>query len=102
MPANGGIPNLTYRSANWGQLGRAVHVAGSVSYVTGAHNVKVGYGGVALVSDLQNFTNDLNLAYTVNNGVPNSLTQTPAAVHDQLSDAQHVASTCRISGRSGG
>ena len=46
-----------------------------MSYVTGAHNLKIGYGGVALVSDLQNLTNDQNLAYTVNNGVPISLTQ---------------------------
>ena len=43
--------------------------------MTGAHNLKVGYGGVALVSDLENHTNDLNLAYTVSNGMPISLTQ---------------------------
>ena len=45
------------------------------AYVTGAHSLKVGYGGVALVSDLQSLTNDLNLAYTVSNGTPISLTQ---------------------------
>jgi hypothetical protein len=74
--ANGGIPNLTYRSANWGHSWDAQYTwRASVSYVTGAHNLKVGYGGVALVSDLQNHTNDLNLAYTVSNGVPISLTQ---------------------------
>jgi hypothetical protein len=74
---NGGIPNLTYRSANWGHSWDAQYTwRGSVSYVTGAHNVKIGYGGVALVSDLQNHTNDLNLAYRLNNGVPNQLTQT--------------------------
>jgi hypothetical protein len=75
--ANGGIPNLTYRSANWGHSWDAQYTwRGSASYVTGAHNLKVGYGGVALVSDLQNHTNDLNLAYRLNNGVPNQLTQT--------------------------
>jgi len=75
--ANGGIPNLTYRSANWGHSWDAQYTwRASVSYVTGAHNLKVGYGGVALVSDLLNNTNDLNLAYRVNNGVPNQLTQT--------------------------
>ncbi len=58
-----------------------------MSYVTGAHNLKIGYGGVALVSDLENHTNDLNLAYTVNNGTPISLSAEPAAVHHQLSDA---------------
>ena len=74
--ANGGIPNLTYRSANWSDSWDAQYTwRASVSYVTGAHNLKVGYGGVALVSDLQSFTNDHNLSYTVNNGVPISLTQ---------------------------
>jgi hypothetical protein len=74
--ANGGIPNLIYRSQNWADSWDAQYTwRASVSYVTGAHNLKIGYGGVALVSDLQNFTNDLNLAYTVSNGVPISLTQ---------------------------
>jgi hypothetical protein len=74
--ANGGIPNLTYRSANWSDSWDAQYTwRGSVAYVTGAHNLKVGYGGVALVSDLQSFTNDRNLSYTVNNGTPISLTQ---------------------------
>jgi hypothetical protein len=74
---NGGIPNLTYRSANWADSWDAQYTwRASVSYVTGAHTLKIGYGGVALASDLQNFTNDLNLAYTVSNGTPISLTQT--------------------------
>jgi hypothetical protein len=74
--ANGGIPNLTYRSQNWSDSWDAQYTwRASVSYVTGAHNLKIGYGGVALVSDLQGFTNDNNLSYTVNNGVPISLTQ---------------------------
>jgi hypothetical protein len=73
---NGGIPNLTYRSANWGHSWDAQYTwRASVSYVTGAHNVKIGYGGVALVSDLENHTNDRNLLYTVSNGTPISLTQ---------------------------
>jgi hypothetical protein len=73
---NGGIPNLIYRSANWSHSWDAQYTwRASMSYVTGAHNVKFGYGGVALVSDLENHTNDLNLAYTVNNGTPISLTQ---------------------------
>jgi hypothetical protein len=74
--ANGGIPNLVYRSANWGHSWDAQYTwRGSMSYVTGAHNFKFGYGGVALVSDLENHTNDLNLAYTVGNGSPITLTQ---------------------------
>src|SRR5688572_10590649 len=75
-PLNGGIPNLTYRSANWSDSWDAQYTwRASVSYVTGSHNIKVGYGGVALVSDLQSFTNDLNLSYTVVNGTPTQLTQ---------------------------
>ena len=55
--ANGGIPNLIYRSANWGHSWDAQYTwRGSMSYVTGAHNLKIGYGGVALVSDLENHT----------------------------------------------
>jgi hypothetical protein len=74
--ANGGIPNLTYRSANWADSWDAQYTwRGSASYVTGAHNLKFGYGGVALVSDLSSRTNNQNLAYTVSNGVPISLTQ---------------------------
>ena len=75
-PLNGGIPNLTYRSANWSDSWDAQYTwRASVSYVTGAHNLKVGYGGVALVSDLQSFTNDQNLAFTFNNGTPTQLSQ---------------------------
>jgi hypothetical protein len=75
-PANGNIPNLTYRSANWSDSWDAQYTwRASAAYVTGSHSLKIGYGGVALVSDLQNFTNNKNLAYTVNNGVAVSLTQ---------------------------
>jgi len=74
--ANGGIPNLVYRSANWSDSWDAQYTwRASVSYVTGSHNLKIGYGGVSLVSDLQNFTNNQNLAYTVSNGAAISLTQ---------------------------
>jgi hypothetical protein len=74
-PANGGLA-VTYRSANWSDSWDAQYTwRASAAYVTGAHNLKVGYGGVGLVSDLQNFTNNKNLSYTVNNGVANSLTQ---------------------------
>ena len=76
-PTNGNIPNLVYRSGNWSDSWDAQYTwRASASYVTGSHNLKFGYGGVALVSDLQNFSNNKNLAYTVNNGVAVSLTQT--------------------------
>jgi len=76
-PTNGNIPNLVYRSGNWSDSWDAQYTwRASAAYVTGSHSLKFGYGGVALVSDLQNFTNNKNLAYTVNNGVAVSLTQT--------------------------
>jgi len=74
--ANGGIPGLVYRSQDWGN-----NVAGSypwrasISYVTGAHSVKLGYQGSYLSSDRGWGTNDQNLTYRFNNGVPNQLTE---------------------------
>ena len=89
--ANGGLPGMTYRSANWGSSWDAQYTwRASVSYVTGAHNLKVGYGGVALVSDLENHTNDLNLALHLQQWRPDLAHAEPAAVHDQLSDAERV------------
>jgi hypothetical protein len=74
---NGNIANLTYRSMNWavGWAGTFTWRA-SLSYVTGAHNMKFGYNGGHLVDNFENFTNSQNLLYRVNNGVPNRLTQT--------------------------
>ena len=74
---NGGIANLTYRSQNW-----AAHYMGqhnwhaSLSYVTGAHNTKFGYQGTFYADDEQYFTNDEKVAYRLNNGVPNQITET--------------------------
>jgi len=68
--------NLQYRSANWAQDWDNPNTwRASASYVTGAHNFKFGYVGGYLVEDIENHGNDLNLAYTFNNGVPNSLTE---------------------------
>ena len=41
----------------------------------GAQSIKVGYQGGFLVSDQKNFTNNQNLAFRFDNGVPNQLTQ---------------------------
>ncbi len=73
---NGAAANLTYRSANWAENWdnpNTWRVAGT--YVTGAHNFKVGYIGGYLVEDIENYGNDLNLAYTFSGGRPISLTQ---------------------------
>ena len=89
--ANGGIPNLTYRSANWGHSWDAQYTwRASVSYVTGAHNLKIGYGGVALVSDLLNNTNDLNLPVSPQQRRAEPAYPDPAAVHHQLPHPQRV------------
>jgi hypothetical protein len=74
--ANGNIPGLVYRSQDWGNNVAASYPwRASASYVTGAHSLKVGYQGSFLSSDRQWETNDQNLTYRFNNGVPNQLTQ---------------------------
>jgi Carboxypeptidase regulatory-like domain len=76
-PANANIPNLTYHSQNWENNWIGAHTwRASAAYVTGAHNLKFGYQGAHHVYDPKTFTNDLFLAYRVNNGIPNQLTQT--------------------------
>ena len=75
--ANGGIPNLTYRSQNWASHWMGQHNwNASTTYVTGAHNMKFGYQGTFYADDEQYFTNDEKVAYRVNNGVPNLITLT--------------------------
>ena len=75
---NGGIANLTYRSGNWASHYMGQHNwNGSLSYVTGAHNMKFGYQGTFYADDEQYFTNDEKVAYRVNNAVPNLITLPP-------------------------
>ena len=84
---NGGIPNLMYRSANWRNNWNGTHTwRASMSYVTGAHSMKFGYQGGYLVDDQKNFTNDANLAFRFNNGVPNQITETalPYQAHQDV------------------
>jgi hypothetical protein len=67
---------LIYRSANWAQDWDNPNTwRAAASYVTGAHNFKFGYIGGYLVEDIENHGNDLNLAYTFNNGVPISISE---------------------------
>jgi hypothetical protein len=75
-PANGNIPGLNYRSANWsdGWIG-TLSWHGAASYVTGAHSLKVGYDAAFYVNDQNNLTNVQNVTYRVNNGVPNQITE---------------------------
>ena len=78
-----GITGLTYRFDNplgggfqHHQIGTLANLRASISYVTGAHNMKVGYmGGFSNPSQsYYNFTPFVQ--YRFNNGVPNQLTQT--------------------------
>jgi hypothetical protein len=80
-PANSvagvGVPNLTYRSANWASHWMGQHNwNASMTYVTGAHNLKFGYQGTFYADDEQYFTNDEKVAYRLNNGIPNLVTLT--------------------------
>ncbi len=74
--ANGGIPNLSYRSANWASnWSGAYRWRASASYVTGSNNMRFGYQGSHYQEDDQNFLNRSYLTYRFNNGVPNQFTQ---------------------------
>jgi hypothetical protein len=46
-----------------------------LTYVTGAHSLKVGYQHTFMTDDRTWMTNDQNLTYRFNNGAPNQLTQ---------------------------
>ena len=46
-----------------------------MSYVTGSHSLKVGYQHTLMTQDIIWMTNNQNLTYRFNNGVPNQLTQ---------------------------
>ena len=75
--ANGGIPGLTYRSANWLNAWNGTHTwRASASYVTGAHSMKFGYmGGFSSRTTARTSRNNQNV-FRVNNGVPNQITET--------------------------
>ena len=75
-PANGSIPGLVYRSQDFSVAHAGSYLwKGSISYVTGAHSLKFGYQHTLMTDDRTWMTNDQNLTYRVNDGVPNQLTQ---------------------------
>ncbi|HKE85200.1 MAG TPA: TonB-dependent receptor [Vicinamibacterales bacterium] len=75
-PANGGIAGLFYRSQDFALNYTGAYAwRASASYITGAHSFKVGYQGSYFTDDRTWFTNDQNLTYRVNNGIPNQLTE---------------------------
>jgi len=69
------IPGLTYRSGGWlKNLTDTPRWRASLSYVTGAQNMKFGYEGQHLSTDGGTFINWPSLQYRFNNGVPDRLT----------------------------
>src|SRR5262249_46771906 len=74
--AHGNIPGLVYRSEDWGNNFSGSYTwHADAAYVTGAHSLKVGYQGTLLTDERAWYTNNQNLTYRLNNGVPNQLTQ---------------------------
>ena len=85
------IPGLTYRSQNWSSNHTGNHNwRASLSYITGAHNMKVGYLGAFISYTATPFTNNQRLAYRFNNGVPNQLTMS-ASYYDTWANVQTTA-----------
>jgi hypothetical protein len=79
----GVITGITYSSQNW-TLGhiRTISPTASLSYITGAHSLKVGYV-YTLYRRLAggNYTNDQALTYRFRDGVPNQLTMYAYPAH---------------------
>ena len=69
-------PNYTYRAVEqWGwAVGKTDGWQVTASYVTGAHNMKVGYQGNRLDQLDQTLTDSTQLAYRFNMGAPNAVT----------------------------
>jgi hypothetical protein len=77
--ANGNIAGLTYRSQDWSvDYSRSTMWRAAVSYITGAHSLKAGYTGTLLTDDQVWETNNHDLTFRFNNGVPNQLTMSIA------------------------
>jgi len=87
----GAIPGLVYRSQDGANAHTGNHNwRGSMSYVTGQHNVKIGYAGSFISYWNTPFTNSQRLAYRFNNGVPNQLTMA-AGTYDLFANVQTAA-----------
>jgi hypothetical protein len=80
IPVNeqaGLIPGLNYRAVTgrYRRANKSLNWRSSVSYVSGAHNVKVGYRGSFYDYTARSFAQE-GLSFRFNNGVPNRLTET--------------------------
>ena len=67
-----GRPRTSYRAPfGWGLYDSVSwNWRADWSYVTGAHNAKIGYQGTVMKYDWVNYTNDPQMRYYFNNGVP--------------------------------
>ena len=75
-PTNGNIQGLVYRAQNWNtDFMEPIRWNASATYVTGTHNMKVGYVGAYYWVTSRPSTNNFNVAYRFNNGVPNQITE---------------------------
>ena len=95
--------NYVYRALsqyadNWSNPN---HWRASASYVTGSHNMKVGYQGSFLINETNRVRNDTLLAYRFNQGVPNQFSV--AIPNWRTADRRRWRrSSCRTRGRAAG
>jgi hypothetical protein len=88
--ANGGIPGIVYRSQDWNDNYTGAYPwRASVAYVTGAHSLKFGHTGTYFTDNRTSYTNDQQLMFRLNNGVPNQFTE--AVPFTQLARASILA-----------
>ncbi len=68
--------NFTYHGwpATSGTIQQNANYRGSLSYVTGSHNIKAGYQGAYMIAKTPTFVGQ-QISYRFSNGVPNQLTQ---------------------------
>jgi hypothetical protein len=72
---NGNIPGLNYRSLNWfSNINWNNQWGAAASFVTGSHNIKVGYQGALLIDKRKNFGNNQFVNYRTQNGIPDQIT----------------------------
>jgi carboxypeptidase family protein len=76
LAIDGHPANFTYRglATYLNNFGNPNNWRASASYITGSHNMKVGYQGSYLVADSEFDTNQSQLAYRFSNHVPNQFT----------------------------
>ena len=87
----GAIPGLTYRSQDGANSHTGNHNwRASISYVTGQHNVKVGYTGAFISYWSTPFTNTERLQFRLNGGTPNQLTMS-SGTYDLFANVQTAA-----------